>query len=331
MRPTAEDAVRDSRGDPLEELGIAAVRRAAERIADYVHRTPVLSSRLLDQAAGCRLYFKCENLQRAGAFKARGAHNALLALDVRSRARGVATHSSGNHAAALALAAQTLGTTAHIVMPATASRIKVDAVRAYGGRIRFCEATQSAREAALADLCRESGAVFIPPYDHPDVVAGQGTCVLELAGQLDSPPDILLAPVGGGGLLAGSAVAAANLWPDTVVLGAEPAGADDARRSLHGGERQPQTAPDTIADGLRTGLGELTFPLIQRHVRDILCADDGAIVAAMRLLWSRMKLLVEPSAAVTLAAVLAHPEIFAHKRVAVVLSGGNVDLDNLPW
>jgi threonine dehydratase len=307
------------------------VRAATDRIAGYIHNTPVMTSRILDGLTSARLYFKCENLQRAGAFKARGAHNAVLALAPAERAAGVATHSSGNHGAALALAASATGVPAYVVIPDSAPRVKVDAVRAYGGQVTFCESTLAAREEMLQHVCRETGARFIPPYDHPDIVAGQGTCVLELAGQLDAPPDYVVAPVGGGGLLAGSAVAARDLWPATQVIGAEPAGADDARRGFHSGQWQPQSAPDTIADGLRSSLGALNFALIREYVQDILCADDAVIIEAMQLIWTRMKLVVEPSAAVALAVVMANRELFADKSVALILTGGNVDLERLPW
>lgn len=307
------------------------IRAAATRIAPYVHRTPVMSSRLINAEAGCDIYFKCENLQKVGAFKARGAHNAVLCLAPEQLARGVATHSSGNHAAALALAASHFNVPAYIVMPENAPASKVAAVRAYGGEITFCESTQAARESTLEALCARTGASFIPPYDHPDVIAGQGTTALELVEQIDPAPDFLIAPVGGGGLLAGCAVASKALLPGTLVIGAEPAGADDAMRSFRTGQWQPQLAPDTVADGLRTALGQLNFRLIQQHVDDILSADDLAIIRATRLVWTRMKLIVEPSAAVGLAVVLSHPQRFAGKRVAIVFSGGNVDIDRLPW
>jgi threonine dehydratase len=307
------------------------IRAAASRIAPYVHRTPVMSSRLINAEAGCDIYFKCENLQKVGAFKARGAHNAVLCLTPEQLARGVATHSSGNHAAALALAASHFNVPAYIVMPENAPASKVAAVRAYGGEITFCESTQAARESTLEALCARTGASFIPPYDHPDVIAGQGTTALELVEQIDPAPDFLIAPVGGGGLLAGCAVASKALLPGTLVIGAEPAGADDAMRSFETGRWQPQLSPDTVADGLRTALGQLNFQLIQEHVDDILSADDPAIIYATRLVWTRMKLIVEPSAAVGLAVVLSHPQRFAGKRVAIVFSGGNVDIDRLPW
>ena len=307
------------------------IRAAATRIAPYVHRTPVMSSRLINAEAGCDICFKCENLQKVGAFKARGAHNAVLCLTPEQLARGVATHSSGNHAAALALAASHFNVPAYIVMPENAPASKVAAVRAYGGEITFCESTQAARESTLEALCARTGASFIPPYDHPDVIAGQGTTALELVEQINPAPDFLIAPVGGGGLLAGCAVASKALLPGTGVIGGEPAGADDAMRSFNSGKWQPQLAPDTVADGLRTALGQLNFRLIREHVDDILSADDAAIIHATRLVWTRMKLVVEPSAAVGLAVVLSHPQRFAGKRVAIVFSGGNVDIDRLPW
>lgn len=304
-----------------------AIREAAGRISTYVHRTPVLRSELIDARAGCDIWFKCENLQKVGAFKARGAHNAVLNLAEDERARGVATHSSGNHAAALALAASRLDIPAYIVMPHNAPASKVAAVRDYGGEISFCDSTLAARETTLEEVCTRTGARFVPPYDHPDIIAGQGTTALEMYEQMDPPPHYLITPVGGGGLLAGCAVASRALWPATAVVGAEPAGADDALRSFHSGEWQPQLAPDTVADGLRTSLGKLNFALIRENVDDILSVSDEAILAAMRLVWTRMKLVIEPSAAVGLAVVLDNPERFANNRVAIVLSGGNVDLD----
>jgi threonine dehydratase len=307
------------------------IQSAARRIAPYVHRTPMLHSALINQLAGCEIFFKCENLQKAGAFKARGAYNAVLLLSDEQRRRGVATHSSGNHAAALALAASHFQMPAYIVMPENSPASKVAAVRSYGGEITFCEATQLAREAALAERVARTGAEFIPPYDHPDVIAGQGTVVLEMAEQLTLPPDYLLTPVGGGGLLAGSAIASKTVWPHTAVIGAEPLAADDAQRSFRSGQRHSQLPPVTVADGLRTALGHINFGIIRRDVDDILTVSDDAIISAMRLVWSRMKLIVEPSAAVGLAVVLSHPERFADKRVAIVFSGGNVDLDKLPW
>ncbi len=307
------------------------IRLAAQRIAPYVHRTPVMRSELINQLAGCDISFKCENLQKVGAFKARGAYNAVLALSETERQAGVATHSSGNHAAALALAARRLDIPAYVVMPENAPVTKIAAVRAYGADITFCEPTQAARESTLEQVCARTGAHVVPPFDHADIIAGQGTVALELAEQLAEPPEFLLTPVGGGGLLAGCSVASHALWPDVQVVGAEPIGADDAQQGFRSGQWQPQLAADTVADGLRTSLGHLNFELIRELVDDILCVDDEAIVAAMRLTWMRMKLLVEPSAAVPLAVVRANRERFAGSRVAIVLSGGNVDIDQLPW
>ena len=307
------------------------IEDAARRIAPYVHRTDVLSSTRLNERVGCRLLFKCENLQRGGAFKARGAHNAVLQLSAGERKNGVATHSSGNHAAALALAARAVGVPAYVVMPETAPKVKIDAVRAYGGEITFCAPTLPAREEALADLVSRTGAHFLHPYDHADIIAGQGTCVLELTEQLDEPPDVLLVPVGGGGLLSGSAIASRARWPQTAIIGAEPAGADDAQRGFRSGTRQTHIEPNTVADGLRSTVGVLNFDIIRNNVNDILAASDAAIIEAMRLVWTRMKVIVEPSAAVTLAVILEHPDHFAEKTVAAVFSGGNVDIDALPW
>lgn len=307
------------------------IQSAAARISSYVHRTPVMSSALINRETGCDIVFKCENLQKVGAFKARGAHNAVLKLSQAQRSQGVATHSSGNHAAALALAASHFDVPAYIVMPENAPTSKVAAVRAYGADITFCESTQAARESTLANICQRTGAHFIPPYDHPDIIAGQGTATVEIAAQVDRAPDYLLVPVGGGGLLAGSAIASKALMPATRVIGAEPAGADDAMRSFQSGQWQPQTAPETVADGLRTALGQLNFAIIRDQVDDILTAGDDAIVTAMRLVWTRMKLIIEPSAAVGLAVVMSHPKRFRGQRVAIIFSGGNVDLDKLPW
>lgn len=303
---------------------------AARRIAPYVHRTPVLSSQALDALAGAELWFKCENLQKVGAFKARGAANAVFSLSEAEAARGVATHSSGNHAAALAYAAARRGIPAHVVMPENAPAVKRAAVRGYGAKIRRCAPTLAARERALAELVAETGAVYIPPYDDTRVICGQGTAALEL---LEAQPalDALVAPVGGGGLLSGTALAAQALRPGIEVIGAEPAGADDAYRSLRAGRILPMERPQTIADGLRTSLGRLTFPIIRAHVARIVTVTDEEIVAAMRLLYERMKLVVEPSGAVALAAVLSGRAGLAGRRVGLILSGGNADLDRLPW
>lgn len=306
------------------------IRAAAARIADHVHRTPVLTGRSVDDWAGCELFFKCENMQRVGAFKMRGATNAVFSLSDVEAARGVATHSSGNHAQALALAARLRGVPAHVVMPTGAPAVKRRAVEGYGATIYDCEPTLAARESTLEQVVAETGATFVHPYDDARTVAGQGTAALEL---LEEVPDLdlVVTPVGGGGLLSGTALAVAAVAPGALVFAAEPTGADDAARSLVTGEIQPSVDPDTICDGLLTSLGELNFPIIRKHVAGIWTVDDGATIEAMRLIWERLKIVVEPSAAVTLAAVAANPDVTAGKRVGVILSGGNVDLERLPW
>lgn len=309
---------------------IDEILAARDRIAPHVHVTPVETCATLDRLAGCRVVLKCENLQKGGAFKARGATNAVFALDRRSAERGVCTHSSGNHAGALARAAALRGIPAHIVMPSTAPRVKVAAVEGYGGRITFCEPTLTAREATLERVVEATGATFVHPYDEPLVLAGQGTCALELVEQAPEV-EVVMAPVGGGGLASGCAVALAACAPDARLVGAEPAAADDARRSLELGRIVPSEDPRTVADGLRTALSPLTFAVLSGHGVEILTATEEGIVAATRLLWERAKLVVEPSGAVPLAVLLAHRERFAGRTVGLVLSGGNVDLDRLPW
>ena len=309
---------------------IRDIEEAAERIRGRVHRTPVLTSQSLNRLVGATLFFKCENLQRTGAFKARGATNAVLCLDDDRASRGVATHSSGNHAAALALAARERGIRAYVVMPENAPEIKRMAVESYGAIIFPCKPTLQAREAGLAAVVAETGASFIAPFNAPNVIAGQGTAALELLFEVPDL-DVVITPVGGGGLLGGTAIATRSLSPRSRVLGAEPALADDARRSLAAGRIIPSDYPSTIADGLRTSLGELTFAILQEQVDDIITADEDGIVHAMRLIWERMKIVVEPSAAVPLAAILAKPPSLTGMRIGVILSGGNVDLGHLPW
>lgn len=309
---------------------LADVLAAAERLRPHVHRTPVLTCATLDGLAGARLFFKCENFQKAGAFKFRGATNAVLSLADDEAARGVATHSSGNHAAALALAAGRRGLAAHIVMPETAPPVKRAAVAAYGGRIRFCAPTLAAREAALAEVVAATGATVVHPYNDPRVIAGQGTAALELLAEVPEL-DAIVAPVGGGGLLSGTALAAAGAEPRPRVIGVEPAAADDARLSLAEGRIVPAGDPRTVADGLRTALGDLTFAILRRHAERIVAVSEDAIVAAMRLIWERMKIVVEPSSAVVLAALLADEAGLRGRRVGLILSGGNVDLARLPW
>jgi threonine dehydratase len=306
------------------------VLAAAERIRGRVHRTPVMSSTAIDGFAGAHLHFKCENLQKVGAFKARGATNAVLSLDDASARRGVATHSSGNHAAALAFAAASRGIRAHVVMPRTAPPVKKAAVAGYGAEITECEPTLAARETTLEAVVARTGATFIHAYDNPMVIAGQGTAALEL--MTDVPDlDVVMAPVGGGGLMSGTAIAVSGSRPDIKLWGAEPSGADDAFRSLRDGSIHPSVQPSTIADGLLTSLSDRTFRILSERLDGILTVADENIVRAMRLLWERMKIVVEPSGAVPLAAVLEHPAAFTGRRVGLIISGGNVDLDHLPW
>lgn len=308
----------------------ADVLEAAARIRPFAHRTPVLTCATLDRLTGAQLFFKCENLQKVGAFKFRGACNAVMSLPTEAAAAGVATHSSGNHAAALALAARLRGLAAHIVMPDNAPRVKREAVAGYGGLIRLCAPTLAAREAALAQVVSETGAIVVHPYNDPRVIAGQGTAALELLAEVPAL-DTLVAPVGGGGLLSGTALAAEGAAPDARIIGAEPAGADDACRSLREGRIVPSVDPRTMADGLLTSLGELTFAVIRRRVGRIVTVSEPGIAAAMRLIWERMKLVVEPSSAVALAALLEGDVDVAGRRVGIILSGGNVELGNLPW
>jgi threonine dehydratase len=290
-----------------------------------------MSGRSIDAEVGATLLLKCENLQRSGSFKFRGACNAVMGLDEGRLEAGVATHSSGNHAAALSLAARLRGAPATVVMPRNASRAKMAAVRAYGGTIVECAPTQDEREATLAGVIAHTGAEAVPPFDDARVIAGQGTVALELL--QDAPAlDAVIAPVGGGGLLAGTVIAVAAGAPGVAVYGAEPGQADDTCRSFAAGERLAlERTPDTLADGLRTSVGEITFPIIRAGASGILTASEEAIVRAMRLLWERTKLLVEPSGAVPLAALLDNPGVLSGCRVGIVVSGGNVDLDRLPW
>lgn len=316
---------------PFEPPVLADIEAALERIRDAVHLTPVMRCGQLDAITGSHSFFKCEQLQKVGAFKARGATNAVRSLDPATAAAGVATHSSGNHGAALALAAATRAIPAFVVMPSNAARVKREAVAAYGAKVIDCEPTLAAREATLAQVLADTGASAVHPFHDPRVIAGQGTVALEILAQLEQAPDVIVVPVGGGGLLAGVATVMQALHPGVEVVAAEPAGADDAFRSFGLGRLIPQNNPKTIADGLRTGLGEVNFAVMQRCVNTVLTVSEESIVQAMRLLWSRAKQVVEPSGAVSFAALLEHPERFAGRRVAVVLSGGNVDLDALPW
>jgi threonine dehydratase len=313
-----------------EAPDLRAIRAAAKRIRPYAHQTPVLTCTSLNAMVGAELFFKCENLQKVGAFKFRGAANSVFSLPESEAARGVATHSSGNHAQALALAARLRGIRAHIVMPENSPKIKVAAVRDYGARIVFCPSTQKDREQTLDAVVAETGAAFIHPYNNLQIIAGQGTCALELLEQV-SDLDLVMAPVGGGGLLSGTALSCHYLRPEVRVIAGEPKGADDAFRSLRDGRIYPSENPQTVADGLRTSLGTLTFPIIRRYVERIVTVEEESIVAAMRHVWERMKVLIEPSAAVPLAAILEGGVEAVGKRIGIILSGGNVDLDSLPW
>ncbi len=311
-------------------LDLAAIRAAHSRIAPYIHRTPVLTSATLDALCGGSLFFKCENFQKIGAFKARGAANAVFSLTDAEAKNGVATHSSGNHAAALARAARLRGIPAHIVMPTNAPRSKIESVRRNGGIIVLCEPTLAARESTCARVMAETGARLVHPYNDYAVMAGQGTATLEL---LEQAPhlDLVIAPVGGGGLLSGTAVAAKGAKPGIKVIAAEPADADDAARSFAAGRLIPLEKSSTIADGLRTSLGEKNFPLVRHNVDAIVTVSEESIVAAMRQIWEVMKIIIEPSCAVPYAAIMETKIDVKGKRTGIILSGGNVDLDALPW
>lgn len=311
-------------------LEFSDIVEAHQRIRDKITRTPVLTSESLDSLAGAELFFKCENLQKTGAFKARGATNAVFSLSESEASAGVVTHSSGNHAAALARAARTRGIPAFIVMPTNAPKAKQESVRRYGGDIVFCEPTMKAREEMAAEVRAKTGAELVHPYNDLRVMAGQGTTAIEL---LEDVPDLdlILCPVGGGGHLSGIAVATKGISESTRVVGVEPTGADDAARSFRSGTIVPMTSPSTVADGLRATLGELPFREIQDHVDDIVTVTDEAILTAMRKVWEVMKLIVEPSGAVAYAGVTSAPHTDAARRIGVVLTGGNLDLDRLPW
>jgi threonine dehydratase len=306
------------------------VIKAHDRIRKYIHRTPVLTSESINSIMGSEIFFKCENFQKVGAFKFRGATNAILSLSSNMIRNGVGTHSSGNHAAALSLAAGMKGIPAYIVMPRTAPEIKIKAVRGYNGQITFCDPTLEARESTLKKILEETRAVFIPPYNHFDIISGQGTCAKELMEEV-SDLDIVMAPVGGGGLVSGTAIAVKGISPGTKVIAVEPANADDAFRSFKAGKIIPSIHPDTIADGLLTSLGTMTFAVIMKKVDEIITVSESSIIQAMRMIWERMKIIVEPSGAVPLAAMVEGKNIFRGKRIGIILSGGNADLDNLPF
>ncbi len=303
---------------------------AHERIIKQIHRTPILTSSSLNSIFGCELYFKCENFQKVGAFKFRGASNAVLSLSDKELRSGVATHSSGNHAAALALAAKIKNIPSYIVMPKTVPQIKKNAVQEYGAKIIFCEPTLQAREEVLDKVVAETGATFIHPYDNYSIIAGQATCAKEVYDEL-ADLDFIIAPVGGGGLLSGTCQTTKYFSPNTKVIGAEPRGADDTFRSIRDGKIYPSVNPKTICDGLLTNLSEKTFSILKNNVNEVLTAEEDSIINAKRMIWERMKIIVEPSSAVTLAVIMENKERFSGKKVALILSGGNVDLTKLPW
>jgi len=306
------------------------IREAHNRIRSMIHRTPVMSSQFINQEFGAQIYFKCENFQKAGAFKFRGATNSCLTLNKEELARGVGTHSSGNHAGALAKVAQLLGSQAHIVMPSNSPEVKKRAVAGYGAKIYYCEPNLLARENTMEKVIDQTGCTFIHPYNRFEIIAGQGTAAIEL---LEEHPDldIIMTPVGGGGLLSGTAIAAKSLFPDIRVLAGEPLGANDAWQSFRQKKLIPSDNPVTMADGLLTSLGEMTLDAILEYVDDILLCKEESIVAAMRLVWERMKIIIEPSSAVPLASLMENREGWTGKKVGIILSGGNVDLGNLPF
>ena len=303
---------------------------AHDRIRPYIHKTPVLTSSFFNELTGAELFFKCENFQKAGAFKVRGATNAVFGLDEEKAAKGVATHSSGNHALSLSYAAGRRGIPVTVVMPHTAPQAKKDAVLGYGGTIIECEPSTSSREATFAKVVAQTGADFVHPYNDSRVIAGQATCSKELIDQVDNL-DIVIAPIGGGGMISGTCLTISNIAPHIKIYAAEPLNADDAARSLKAGHIIADDAPDTIADGLKVPLKDLTWHFVSNHVTDILTVTEEDIVDAMKLMWKRMKIVMEPSSAVPLATILKNREIFAGKRVGVIITGGNVDLDKLPW
>ena len=303
---------------------------AHERIKPHIHRTPVLTSSYFNDLTGAQLFFKCENFQKAGAFKVRGASNAVFGLDNATAAKGVATHSSGNHALSLSYAAGRRGIPCHVVMPRTAPQAKKDAVRGYGGIITECEPSTTSREEVFARIHAETGADFVHPYNDPRVIAGQGTCSRELMEQTDGL-DMVVAPIGGGGMISGTCLTLSHQAPEVQIIAAEPEQADDAYRSFKAGHIIADDAPNTIADGLKVPLKERTWHFVSNHVTDILTASEQEIIDAMKLTWQRMKIVIEPSCAVPLATILKNPELFRGKRVGVIITGGNVDMDKLPW
>ena len=312
-------------------INIKDIELAASRIEKHAHQTPVLTSQRINKMFDCSLFFKCENFQRVGAFKFRGALNAVSMLSDEERSKGVVTHSSGNHAQALSLAASIFKVPAYIVMPDNAPQVKIDAVREYGGLISFCKPILTEREATADLLIQKHGATFIHPYDNDNIIAGQGTCGMEIVKQLDHEPDIVMTPVGGGGLLSGTIVSVKSLTKNTLVYAAEPKMADDAFRSFEAGKIIPQTNPQTIADGLLTSVGERNFEIMKEGLGTVLLCTEASIIKAMKLIFENLKIVVEPSAAVSLACVIDNPEKFKKKSVCLVLSGGNIDVADFQW
>ena len=307
---------------------------AHERIKPYIHRTPVLTSRFLNELAGCEMFFKCENFQKAGAFKVRGASNAVFGLSDEDAKNGVCTHSSGNHALSLSYAAGRRGIPCNVVMPHSAPEAKKAAVRGYGGIITECEPSTTSREEVFAKVQAETGGDFVHPYNDPRVIAGQATCSREFLEQMEEmgvKPDMVVAPIGGGGMISGTCLTLSNLAPDVKIYAAEPLNADDAARSFKAGHIIADDAPNTIADGLKVPLKDLTWHFVSNYVTDILTATEEEIVEAMKLTWTHMKIIIEPSCAVPLAVILKNKDVFAGKKVGVIITGGNVDLDKLPW
>ncbi len=306
------------------------VLAAHERVKPYIHETPVLTSSRLNEMTGAKLFFKCENLQKAAAFKVRGACNAVFGLTDEEAKIGVATHSSGNHALSLSYAAGQRGIPVTVVMPRTAPQAKKDAVIGYGGKIVECEPSTSSREAVFAEVVAQSGADFVHPYNDPRVIAGQATCSKELLAQVDNL-DAVIAPIGGGGMISGTCLTISNVAPNVKIYAAEPLNADDAARSFKAGHIIADDAPNTVADGLKVPLKDLTWHFVKNHVTDIFTCTEEEIVDAMKLVWKTMKIVIEPSSAVTVACILNNPEVFKDQRVGVIVTGGNVDLDKLPW
>ncbi len=306
------------------------IQDAHERIRPFIHRTPVLSNASLNKLSGAELFFKCENFQKAGSFKIRGATNTVLQLTQEELDRGIVTASSGNHGAALSMAVSNRGGKTTVVMPNNTPKMKVDNVERNGGKIVWCEPVQESREKVLKELLAETGAVLVHPYNDERIIAGQGTAAKEL---LEDHPDLdmIVSPVSGGGLLSGTLCSAKEMNPDIKVYGAEPAEADDAYRSLQLGEIQANETTNTICDGLRAQIGTIPFPIIKEKVDGIITVSEEEIIDAMGMIWERMKIIVEPSSSITLAAVLKDKEVFTGKKVGLILSGGNVDLDHLPW